>query len=85
MRTKNQIPFTVVLSLTYRKNFALYTTILDISAIQNHKFAYRKMYTNVHSAMSAGGTKPSMATSTVSKLDEMHNGKKRLKPKNLDK
>jgi len=43
------------------------------------------MYRNVHSAMSAGGTKPSMATSTVPKLDEMHNGKKRLKPKNLDK
>ena len=29
--------------------------------------------------------KPSIATFTVSKFDEMHNGKYRLKPKNLDK
>ena len=35
--------------------------------------------------MSSGVMKPNIATSTVSKFDEMHNGKNRLKPKNLDK
>ena len=35
--------------------------------------------------MSSGGIKPSTATSTVSKFDEIHNGKNKVKPKNLDK
>ena len=35
--------------------------------------------------MSSGVIKPSIATFTVSKFDEMHIGKNRLKPKNLDK
>ena len=36
-------------------------------------------------ATSNDGMKPNMATSTASKLDEMHNGKYELKPKILDK
>ena len=39
----------------------------------------------VQTAISNGVTKPNIATSTTSKFDEIHNGKYRLKPKNLDK
>lgn len=39
----------------------------------------------MHAAISTGGTNPSIATSTVSKFDEIHNGTYKLKPKNLDR
>ena len=46
---------------------------------------YSTMCVNIHIAMSTGGIKPNMATSTVLKFGEIHTGTNRLKPKNLDK
>jgi len=39
----------------------------------------------VHIVMISGVRKPSKATFTASRLDEMHSGKNKLNPKNLDK
>lgn len=43
------------------------------------------MYVKVEIPTSNDGKKPNIATSTASKFDEMHNGKYKLKPKNLDR
>ena len=49
------------------------------------QFTYSIISVNVEIATSSDVIKPNMATSMASKLDEMHNGKYKLKPKNLDK